>query len=72
MRVVHEDERVVTVREVADRVELGRVAVHREYAVGRDEPKPRVGGLGEARLELVHVAVRVAQPMGLAEPYPAR
>ena len=51
-------------------VELGEVAVHREDAVRRDQAVPSVGGLLEPRLELVHVAVRVAQPARLAEPDP--
>ena len=70
VRVVHEDERVVALGEVADRVELGRVAVHREDAVGGDQPEARVGRLAEPRLELVHVPVRVAVPPRLAEPDP--
>ena len=67
VRVVDQDECVVPLGEVADRVELGRVAVHREDAVGRDQPEACVGGLVQPRLELVHVAVRVAEPPRLAE-----
>ena len=68
VRVVDHHERVVALGEVADPVELREVAVHREDAVGGDQPVARVGRLLEPRLELVHVAVRVAQPLRLAEP----
>jgi len=37
-------------------------------AVGRDQPVSRPGRLREARLELVHVAVRVTESLGLAQP----
>ena len=70
VRVVDHDERVVAVGEVADLVELGEVAVHREDAVGRDEPVPGIRASREPRLELVHVAVRVPLPPRLAEPDP--
>ena len=53
--------------EVADAAEVGDVAVHREHAVGGDQAEARVGGLVSLRLEVVHVAVRVAQPLRLAE-----
>ncbi len=49
-------------------VEARDHTVHREHAVGRDQPDPRVGRLLEARLELVEVVVGVAQPPRLAEP----
>ena len=68
--VVDHHERAVALGEVADPGEVGDVAVHREDAVGRDHPGVRAGRLLEARLELVEVAVRVAQPLRLAEPDP--
>ena len=68
--VVDHDERVVALGEIADAVEPGEVAVHREDAVGRDQPATRPCGFLEPRLELVHVAVRVAKPLGLAEADP--
>ena len=68
--VVDHHERAVAVGEVADPGEVGDVAVHREDAVGRDHPRVGAGRLLEARLELVEVAVRVAQPRRLAEPDP--
>ncbi len=70
VRVVDHHERVVPVGEVADPIELCKVAVHREDTVGCDQPVARVRGLLELRLELVHVAVRVSQPSRLAEPDP--
>ena len=70
MRVVDQHQRVVPLGEVADRVELGGVAVHREHAVGRHEPEASVRRLVQSRLELVHVAVRVPEPTRLAEADP--
>ena len=70
MRVVDHDERVVALGELADAVEPSEVAVHREDAVGGDQAAWRAPADLEPRLELVHVAVRVAQPLRLAEPDP--
>jgi hypothetical protein len=43
VRVVHHDERVILVSELADLVQLRDVSVHREDAVGCDQPKPCAG-----------------------------
>jgi len=67
VRVVDHDDRVVSVGEVADLSQPGEVTIHREHPVGGDEPAPCAFALGQARFELVHIAVGVAQPLGLAE-----
>ena len=70
VRVVDHHERIVSLGELTDLVEPGQVAVHREDPVGRDQAATRSRGLLEARRELVHVAVCVAKPLGLAEANP--
>ena len=70
MGVVDHHERTMAVGKVADPGEIGDVPVHREDAVGRDHPRVGAGRLAEARVELVEIAVRVAQPCCLAEPDP--
>ena len=49
VRVVDHHERVVLLGEVADLAEPRDVAVHREDAVGRDQPEARVGRLASSR-----------------------
>ena len=43
------DQRVVALGQVADRGERRHVAVHREHAVGHDQTRARLRGLGRAR-----------------------
>ena len=68
VRVVDHDHGVVAVGQVADRRQLGDRAVHREDAVGGDQPEPGRRGLLQPGLQVGHVAVAVAQALGLAEP----
>ena len=68
VRVVHHHHRVILIRQVADPVEFGKIAVHREDAVGRDQTMPRRCGLLQFRLQIVHVAVAIAKALRLAEP----
>ncbi len=65
MRVIHHDERIVLVGEIADCGQVGDGAVHGENAVGDDEAKPRGGGVAQLGLEVGHVVVPVAMPLGL-------
>jgi hypothetical protein len=67
VRVVHHHDGVVALGQVADRGQRGQVAVHREHAVGGDQPVAGIGRVAQAPLELVHVAVCEPQPAGLAE-----
>ena len=68
--VVDMDQRAVALGEVADPVERGDIAVHREDAVGRDQLEARAGGVGrlQLRLEIGHVGIPVAVALRLAEP----
>ena len=59
VRVVHVGHRAIFSGERADFVERRGVAVHREDAVGDDEPAPRVGSLAQQVFQLTHVIVRV-------------
>ncbi len=67
VRVVHHHQRAVAVGEVADLPEPRDDAVHREHAVGRDQLHARARRFLEARLELVHVVVGIAQALRLAQ-----
>ena len=42
VRVIDHHQRVVLVRQVADAAQVGDDAVHREHAVGGDQPEARV------------------------------
>ena len=68
--VVDHDQGVVSLCEVADRAEIGDRPVHREHAVCRDQPGFRVRRVPELRFQIRHVAMRVAEPPGLAKPDP--
>ena len=68
VRVVDHHHRVVPLGQVADLAQAGDMPVHREDAVGGDQPPAGARRLDQARLQLVHVAVSVAQPSRLAEP----
>ena len=67
--VVDHHHGVVLLGEVADAAEIGDDAVHREHAVGGDQPEARAGGLLQLGLEVGHVVVGVAEALGLAEPH---
>src|SRR5207249_11026770 len=67
VRVVDHDRRVVTLRKVADLRQGRHVAVHREHAIGHHHPETRTCALLELALEVLHVAVRVAKTLRLAE-----
>ena len=54
--------------EVADLGERRDVAVHGEHAVGGDQARAGVAGGLQEPLEVGHVGVRVALPLGPAEP----
>ena len=67
--VVDHHHGVVFLGEVADALEVGDDAVHREDAVGGDQPEARVGRFLQPRLEIGHVVVGVAVAPRLAEPH---
>ena len=67
VRIVHHHQRAVFFREITDAAQVGDGAVHREDAVGGDEPEARAAGFLQPRFEVGHVVVAVAQPLGLAE-----
>ncbi len=61
--------RVVFFRQIADALQVGDRAVHRENAVGRDETEARTFGRLQLRLEISHVAVLVTIALCFAEPH---
>ena len=67
VRVVDQDQAVVSIGQVADPVQAGDDAVHGEDAVGHDHPHPSIPGLLQAGFEFVHVVVPVDQAPGTAE-----
>ena len=69
VRIVHHDERVVLVGEVADRFQIGEDPVHGEDAVGGNEPDAGAFRLREPGRQIRHVVVGVAQPLRLGQPH---
>ena len=67
VRIVHHHQRAVLLGEVADRGQVGDIAVHGEHAVGGDQAETRAGGLGQLGIEVGHVVVQVAEPLGFAQ-----
>jgi hypothetical protein len=65
--VIDHHHRVVALGELADRVQLHQVAVHREHPVGGDQAAPVALGLLQNLLELGHVRVGIAEALGLAQ-----
>ena len=70
VRVVDRHDRVVPVAQLADLRERRDLPLHREDAVGDDEPVSRVPGRLQCLAQRVHVHVVVDQPAGLAETDP--
>ena len=72
MAVVHHDKRMVFVRQIADTAQICDDAIHREYAVRRDELDAGAVfvGLDELLFQIRHIVVVVAVTCRLAEPYP--
>src|SRR5256885_1538985 len=68
MGVIDHGQRVVSLGQLADLRQWRQVTVHREDAVGDDDPKARVRALLQLLLELLHVAVGVAVAARLAQP----
>ena len=69
--IVEMDDRAVFLGQVADLVEPGDIAVHREHAVGGDHLEARARGVGGLKLclQVRHVVVLVAIALRLAEPH---
>ena len=69
---VHHDHGFVGVAEIANFVDLGHVAVHREHPVGDDDDVSRAvcSRFLQALLELGHVVVRVAVARSFAQAHP--
>ncbi len=69
MAFVDVHQRVVLLRQRGDFIKRGDEAVHREHAVGGDQlglAAGRIGGL-QLRFQVGHVAVGVAETLGLAQ-----
>ena len=67
VRVVHHDQRVIVIGEIADGAQIRDRAVHREHTVGGDEAGSGAGRLLQTVLELRHVVVGIAIALRLAE-----
>ena len=68
VRVVDHDHRVVTLGQLADLRERRHVAVHREHAIRDHHAETCLRAVLQLALEVVHVAVGVAESFGLAKP----
>lgn len=69
VRIVDHHERAVAVGQIAHALQVRDDAVHREYAVGRDqlEARARRVGFAQLRLEIGEVVVLVAKAPGLRQ-----
>ncbi len=69
---VHHHEGIVLVRQVADGVHLGHIAVHGKHPVGHDQLRLRARRIGclQLRLQIGHVVVRIAEAHRLAQAHP--
>ncbi len=72
MALIHHDQGIVLVGQVANAADLSHVAIHGEDPVGDDdlEPVPRITSGFELGLQVRHVVVGIAVPGRLAEPHP--
>ena len=68
VRVIHQQQCVVTLGEVEQRGQRGDVAVHAEHAVGDDHPLP-CSGLCERTFQKGGVAVRIAHRLRTGQPH---
>ncbi len=68
VRVVHHHQRVVFFGQIADALQFRDETIHREHAVGCDEPCAGGGGLFETVLQLVQIAVGITESLRLTEP----
>ena len=66
--VVHHDQGVIAFGQVADGGQIGDEAVHREHAVGGDQPCARALRFLQLGFQIGHVAVVVAKALGFAQP----
>jgi hypothetical protein len=67
VRIVDHHQGIVALGEIADSGEVGDDAVHRKDAVRGDQAEAAVLRFPQARLQLGHVVVGIAQPARLAE-----
>ena len=69
VRIVHEHHGVVLLGQRDNLIELGDVAVHREHAVGDDQPEALVLVLLKLLFEMFHVGMLVGVLHRLAQPH---
>ena len=71
VRVIHHHQRVVFIRQIAHALQVGDHTVHGEHAVGGDQDvaSPCFTGLFQARFQLHHVVVGVAETLRFAQAY---
>ncbi len=67
MAVIDDDDGVMAIRQVANLRQFRQGAVHREDAIGHDQPHPAAGRIAQTAFKLRHVAVAIADAPGLAE-----
>ena len=67
VRVVHHHHGLIPIRQVADTVKLGDIAIHGKDAVGSNQAMARRLRLLQLRLQILHVAVAIAQARSFAQ-----
>ena len=68
--IIDHDQRVIRIGKFANVAKLGKVAVHREHAIGDDDDAAGTAfpGCLHLGLEVIHVAIGEAEAPGLGEP----
>lgn len=67
MGIVHHDQRIISVREIADPFQIRNVAVHGKYAVCGDEFETCAVGGFQLFLQVRHIVILIAETLCLAE-----
>ena len=67
MAVIDDHRRIIALGQVANRRQRSHGAVHREDAIGDDQPSPRPLGLLQTAFQLGHVGVPIAEAPSLAQ-----
>jgi hypothetical protein len=64
VRIVDHQHRLGSPRHHGDAVERRQIAVHREHAVGHNQPFARTGAARQKRLQRLNIGMRVAHDLG--------
>ena len=67
MAVIHHDQGVIFLGQITDLSQFGNISIHGKHAVSDDQPDTGILGIPQALLQLLHVAVSIAQTLRFAQ-----